>query len=99
MTPSAICYINKYESGITKTWSNEPPSQLGTVPVASVYNFEPIPPNLQPVYTNYILGAQGNSWTEWIPSVLNMQFKMFPRLSALAEVNWTAASSKNFTSF
>jgi hexosaminidase len=98
MCPSAICYINKFVS-TANVWSNEPPSQAGNVPLANVYNFEPVPAGLAPGYTNYILGAQGNSWTEWIPSVLNMEFKMFPRLSALAEVNWTAASLKNFTSF
>jgi hexosaminidase len=98
MTPSAICYINKYENG-SDIWSNEPPAQSGVVPLSLVYNFEPIPTNLPPAYTNYILGAQGNSWTEYIPSLLNMEFKMFPRLSALAEVNWTSASLKNYTSF
>jgi hexosaminidase len=98
MTPSAICYINKYESGTT-IWSNEPPAQSGIVPLSLVYNFEPVPTNLPPAYTNYILGAQGNSWTEYIPSLLNMEFKMFPRLSALAEVNWTSASLKDYTSF
>jgi hexosaminidase len=98
MCPSAICYINKFENS-SDIWSNEPPSQAGVVPLATVYNFEPIPSALNPAYTNYILGAQGNSWTEFIPSLLNMEFKMFPRLSALAEVNWTSASLKNYTSF
>ena len=98
MTPSAICYINKYENG-SDIWSNEPPAQSGVVPLSLVYNFEPIPTGLAPAYTNYILGAQGNSWTEYIPSLLNMEFKMFPRLAALAEVNWTSASLKNYTSF
>jgi hexosaminidase len=98
MCPSAICYINKFVN-TANVWSNEPPSQAGNVSLASVYNLEPVPAGLDPAYTNYIIGAQGNSWTEWIPSVSNMEFKMFPRLSALAEVNWTAASLKNFTSF
>jgi hexosaminidase len=98
MTPSAICYINKYENG-SDIWSNEPPAQSGIVPLSLVYNFEPIPSTLPAAYTNFILGAQGNSWTEFIPSLLNMEFKMFPRLSALTEVNWTAASLKNYTSF
>lgn len=98
MTPSAICYINKFENG-SDIWSNEPPSQAGVVPTSLVYNFEPLPSGLPSAYTNYILGAQGNSWTEFIPSLLNMEFKMFPRLAALAEVNWTSASLKNYTSF
>jgi hexosaminidase len=98
MTPSAICYINKYENG-SDIWSNEPPAQSGVIPLSGIYSFEPIPATLPAAYTNYILGAQGNSWTEYIPSLLNMEFKMFPRLSALAEVNWTYPSLKNYTDF
>jgi hexosaminidase len=98
MTPSAICYINKYENG-SDIWSNEPPAQSGVVPLSLVYNLEPVPTNVPSAYTSYILGAQGNSWTEYIPSLLNMEFKMFPRLAALAEVNWTSAALKDYTSF
>jgi len=105
MCPSATLYINKWETGTSAgmgagvIWSNEPPGQSGFVPLTNVYAFEPIPTNLPPAYTNYILGAQGNSWTEYIPSLLNMEFKMFPRLSAIAEVDWTAAALKNYTDF
>jgi hexosaminidase len=98
MTPTANCYINEYEnSGVN--WSNEPPGQAGSVPLSAVYNFEPVPAGLAAAYTNYILGAQGNSWSEWIPSRQNMEFKAYPRLSAIAELNWTAPTLKNFTDF
>ncbi|EEF60520.1 beta-N-acetylhexosaminidase [Pedosphaera parvula] len=98
MTPTSTCYINYVENpGVT--WSVEPPSQSGTVTLSTVYNFEPIPANLPAAFTNYILGAQGNNWAEFIPSRLNMEFKMFPRLCALAEVTWTAPSLKNYTDF
>ncbi len=105
MCPSATLYINKWETGSASgngggvIWSNEPPGQAGYVPLANVYGFEPIPAGLPPGYTNYILGAHGTSWSEYIPSLLNMEFKMYPRLSAIAEVDWTAASLKNWTSF
>ena len=105
MTPSAVCYINKWETGTSGgsgsgvIWSNEPPGQSGYVPLTNIYAFEPVPSSLPAAFTNYIIGAQGNSWTEYIPSVQNMEFKMYPRLSALSEVNWTAASLKNYTDF
>jgi hexosaminidase len=98
-------YINKWETGSSAgtgsgvIWSNEPMGQAGYVPLTNVYSFEPIPTGLPTAYTNYILGAQGNSWTEYIPSLLNMEFKAYPRLSAIAEVNWTAASLKNWLAF
>ncbi len=103
MTPTTYCYINEWETGGATgsgvIWSNEPPGQSGFVPLSTTYSLEPVPANLPAAFTNYILGAQGNSWSEYIPSLLNMEFKMFPRLCALAEVGWTAAALKNYTDF
>ena len=95
MTPTTQCYINEYEnSGVI--WSNEPPGQSGFVPLSTVYNIEPVPTGLSAAYTNYILGAQGNSWAEYIPSFRNMGFKAYPRLCAIAELDWMPAAMKNF---
>jgi len=103
MCPSATLYINKWETGGSSgngvIWSNEPPGQSGFCPLTNVYAFEPIPAGLPPAYTNYILGAQGNSWSEFIPSLLDMEFRSFPRLCAIAEVDWTPAELKNWTDF
>jgi hexosaminidase len=98
MTPTTFCYINEYEnSGVI--WSNEPPGQSGSVPLSTVYSFEPVPAGLAAAFTNYILGAQGNNWSEYIPSLLNMEFKAFPRLCAIAELDWTPAALKNYANF
>lgn len=104
MTPTSHCYINHWETGNSTSgsgviWSNEPPAQSGLVPLSTVYSMEPIPAGLAPAYSNFILGAQGNCWSEYIPSALNMEFRMFPRLCALAEVNWTAPTLKNYNDF
>jgi hexosaminidase len=98
MSPLSHCYINFVENP-NMTWSNEPPSQPGTITLSTAYSFEPIPPALPAAFTNFILGAQGNSWAEYIPSLLNMEFKAYPRLCALAEVNWTSPSLKNYADF
>jgi hexosaminidase len=105
MCPSAVMYVNKWETGSSSgngngvVWSNEPPAQSGYVPLTNVYAFEPIPTGLPAAYTNYILGAQGNCWSEFIPSLLIMEFRMYPRLSAIAEVDWTAPALKNWADF
>jgi hexosaminidase len=80
-------------------WSNEPPAQSGYVPMTNVYAFEPIPVGLPAAYTNYILGLEGDTWAEWIPSLLNMEFRTYPRLCALAEVAWTPAELRNYADF
>ncbi|HSU54048.1 MAG TPA: family 20 glycosylhydrolase, partial [Candidatus Dormibacteraeota bacterium] len=104
MTATTNMYINKWETGTDQNgggvvWSNEPPGQSGLVLLTNVYNYEPIPVGLPAAYTNRILGAQGNSWSEWIPSLNNMQFRMYPRLCAIAEVDWTQPALKNWTDF
>ncbi|HET6999933.1 MAG TPA: beta-N-acetylhexosaminidase [Puia sp.] len=42
-----------------------------------------------------ILGIQGNLWTETVSSKKRLQYLIFPRMAALAEAGWTAASAKN----
>ncbi len=38
-------------------------------------------------------------WGEWIPTIGHMQFQVFPRIAAYAEVGWTPLENKNFESF
>jgi len=104
MAPSATLYINKWETGSSSSgsgviWSNEPPGQSGLCPLTNVYAYEPIPASLPAAYTNFILGCEGPAWSEHIPSLQNLQFRVFPRLCAIAEVDWTPVSQKNWTDF
>lgn len=99
-TPTTNCYINFYMNvGAGITNSMEPPAQPGYLPLSSVYNFEPLPAGLPSQYNSYILGAEGNLWTEYVPSLMNAEFKAYPRMCAMAEVTWTPASLKNYSNF
>ena len=99
VSSSAIYYINKYEHPANMNiWSNEPPGQAGNVPLDAVYNSDPAT-NVPTAYTNYVLGIEAPNWSEFIPSLLNLEFKAFPRLCAVAEVGWTPVSLRNFTDF
>lgn len=99
------CYLNYCETG---NGSTVPPAEpffiVGGKPIVldvqTVYNFEPVPSALSssPYATN-ILGAQCCLWGEYVPSPENVEFKLFPRLCAMAEVTWTPAASKNYTDF
>jgi hexosaminidase len=96
--------INYYEMTNANTLLYEPYFQVGSAPatnsVANVYNYEPVPSNLNSAYTNFILGAQVNLWTEFVPSALNVEYKVFPRACAEAEVTWTSKAQKtNFNEF
>jgi hexosaminidase len=96
MSPLAFCYFDHYQSLNT---NKEPHSIGGYLPLRQVYAFEPVPTNLPPAYEQHILGAQANLWTEYIPSFQHVEYMVFPRLCALAEVDWSAKSSRNWEDF
>jgi hexosaminidase len=95
--------INYYEQHDKYTLTNEPFFEVGSSPsyksISDVYNFEPIPSGLSSAFNSYILGAQVNLWTEFVPSGLNMEYKIFPRICAEAEVTWTPKAQKNLSDF
>jgi hexosaminidase len=96
MSPLADCYFDHYQS---QDHSTEPRAIGGFLPLQQVYTFEPIPPKLPPQSQWHILGAQANLWTEYIPNFKHVQYMVFPRLCALAEVVWSPKASRNFDDF
>ena len=63
-----------------------------------VYSFDPTA-GVEPAYHARVLGAQGQLWRERMPSLAVVEFRAFPRLSALAEVAWSPPERKNFDDF
>jgi hexosaminidase len=92
----ADCYLDHYQS---KDRSTEPRASGGFLPLEEVYSFEPIPAKLAPQYQRHILGAQGNLWTEYIPSLSHAEYMVFPRECALAEVTWSPKSPRDWNDF
>ncbi|NUY82568.1 family 20 glycosylhydrolase [Flavobacterium sp. MAH-1] len=95
MTPESNLYFDRYQ-GDPK---NEPLGFGGFVPIEKVYNFNPIPEALSVEESKYILGAQANLWTEYIATEKHAEYMVFPRLAALAEVDWGTAQPGNFGQF
>lgn len=58
--------------------------------VDDVYGFEPVPAELDAEQAKHVLGGQANIWTEYMDSPRVVDFFAFPRLSAIAEVLWSA---------
>lgn len=61
--------------------------------VTSVYNFNP--DNLTNDKAALILGVQANLWTETVQNEQRLDYLLFPRISALAEVAWSNTEVKN----
>lgn len=91
MTPTNHCYLDLYQG--------EPsvePDTYSMCRLSDSYSFEPVPEGVDP---KFILGGQGNLWTESVPNFRHAQYMTWPRGWALAEVLWSPAASKNWEQF
>jgi hexosaminidase len=96
MSPTKYCYFDYYQSIDTAA---EPPAIGEFLPLDQVYSFEPIPAGLAPQDQSHILGGQGNLWTEYISSLAQAENMAFPRLCALAEVDWSPKAARDWNGF
>lgn len=69
------------------------------VPVQSVYDFPSKEITDLPNAASLIRGVQANIWTEVIVDEQQLDFKLFPRIAALAEAAWTKPDSKDVAEF
>ncbi len=95
MTPTSHCYFDYYQSED----EDEPLAIGGLLPLKKVYEYEPIPEGLAEDKHKYILGAQGNLWTEYIPTFDKLMYMTYPRACAMAELNWSKKENRNYDSF
>jgi len=96
MAPGSHTYFDHYQSADTVA---EPLAIGGYLPLDTVYSFEPVPPALTAEEARYVLGAQGQLWTEYIPDPKRAEYMVFPRACALAEVLWTPRAGRDFADF
>ena len=95
MTPNATCYLDHYQA---KDTAKEPLAIGGYTPIEEIYNYEPIPNELDESLHKYIIGAQGNVWTEYMKTSDHVEYMVFPRIFALSEVVW-AKDKPSFNDF
>ena len=95
MSPSSHCYFNQYQGDE----ANEPMAFTGKISLQKVYGYEPIPDGLTPEEAHYVLGAQGNVWTEYIKTPERVEYRALPRMCALAEVVWSAKEQRDYQDF
>ncbi len=95
MSPGSHCYFDHYQGDP----ANEPLAIGGYTTVQKVYSYEPVPAELNAEQAKYILGAQGNVWTEYILTPEHVEYMAVPRVLALAEVLWTPKEKRNEADF
>jgi hexosaminidase len=91
MTPTTFAYLDYTQGDPTV----DPPI-YSNLRLKKCYSYNPLP---QGVDSKYILGGQGNLWTEQIVTLSHAEYMTWPRGWALAEDFWTPDEKKNWENF
>lgn len=95
MTPARIMYLIRYQG---PQWF-EPLTYFGNNTLKDVYDYEPIQKDWKPEYASLLMGVQGSMWTEFCNTPEDVDYLLFPRLAAVAEVAWTQPEKKDWALF
>ena len=95
MTPGAYCYLDSYQDAPY----SQPEAIGGYLPLKKVYAYDPIPASLTAEQAKLVYGVQGNLWVEYIPTPEHVEYMIYPRILALAEVAWSAPERNSWFDF
>lgn len=86
MCPEQQVYLDHRQDG-----GPDEPMPIGYVrTLEDVFRYDPVPPGLTEEAAGHILGTQANVWTEVMQNRSRVDYQVFPRLVAFAEVAWSA---------
>jgi hexosaminidase len=91
MTPTNFAYLDFYQGDPTLE-----PDTYSRLLLSTCYRFEPVPEGVE---AKYILGGQGNLWTESVPNPRHAEYMTWPRAFALSEVLWSPKEKRNWDDF
>jgi hexosaminidase len=85
--PVMPTYFDYYQSGD----ASEPGGIGGPLTLADVAAFAPVPADWPDAERRHLIGTQLQVWTEYIRSSRELEYMIFPRACALADVAWSGA--------
>jgi hexosaminidase len=91
MSPAPVWYIDMIQGDP----SIEAPV-YGSSRLKEVYSFDIVPKEID---STYVLGGQGNLWTEQVATTAQVEYMTYPRAFAISETLWTPESKKNWNNF
>lgn len=91
MSPSNYVYIDLMQGDVSTE-----PRVYSSLRLNQTYKFNPIPEGAD---GNFILGGQGNLWTEQVYNMRQAEYMTWPRGLAIAESVWSPESKKNWNNF
>ena len=95
MTPGGYCYLDSYQDAPY----SQPEAIGGYLPLKKVYSYNPVSTSLSAEQAKLVYGAQVNLFTEYVPTPEHVEYMLYPRTLALAEVAWSAPERKSWPDF
>ncbi|WP_176454147.1 family 20 glycosylhydrolase [Siphonobacter sp. BAB-5385] len=95
MTPEPFVYFDFYQS----LYASEPTAAAWYTPLSKVYSYEPVPDSLTAEEASYLLGIQGNVWSEYLATEAHAEYMIFPRALAVAETAWSPKKGRTYPDF
>lgn len=94
LSPGAYCYIDAYQDAP----DTQPEAIGGYLPLEKVYSYVP-GEDLPDAERKRITGIQANLWAEYIPTPEHMEYMLYPRALAIAEIGWNGTKKKDYAEF
>ncbi|MDE6703050.1 MAG: family 20 glycosylhydrolase [Muribaculaceae bacterium] len=95
MTPARSTYLIRYQG---PQWF-EPWTYFGNITLRDAYMFEPTGKDWDDALRSNLLGIQGSLWSEFCKTPADMQYQVFPRMLALADVAWRPEGRADWEAF
>jgi len=94
LSPAPDLYLDHWQSR-----GDLSPGRSDTLSLEMVYKFNPTPEKIPEDKRKHILGVQANVWAEMMRTEARVEYMVFPRISALAEMTWSPASRIDWADF
>lgn len=96
MTPTGTMYLNRYQG---PQWQEPVWAFEGGNTLKKIYQYEPIERYWTMSMRSHLLGIQAALWTEFCEKPEDVDYLLYPRLGAVAEISWIDPINRRWERF
>lgn len=99
-TPVSNCYFDYRQCSIAEHQAKGYgfPTWAGELNLQKVHALDPLA-GIPAEFQKHIFGVQGNLWTESVVTPEEMEWKLWPRAAAIAEIGWSGGKAHPYEDF
>lgn len=95
MSPNIYMYLNNQQLGV----NDKIGIKKRLISLKKVYDYHPVPAELDKKAALHVKGVQANLWTEYLDTAEEFDYSLYPRMAAVAEVAWSLVENKSYDNF